>query len=547
MSGTRFEHRASGAAAPAVRRSRCRNVRFAKWPGRRRGSRFHATPAACASSRPVSTFPPGVDGAPGSTPPSVSPPARRCPRCLPVSVVGRDRWSGPGRWSGPLPRSSSGVVVSVPLPPPGVRVGLPPLFVPSGVRARFGAPGVGRLPARGLFRGLHRTLPVGTSLDAGGRGRCGGGNTAAATTRRLRTPGARGVVAAARAAAVASGVPGAGAATGGGRRDRRGGRRVGGSDRDGAAEVAGGRGGGRGGGAPAPRAARTSSADGTAPIRPVLPRAPGPIGPGPRARRPSPAGCRGGRGCRRSRGGSGPAVQWRHGGEPLGRRLAERGHDRIGPVRSGSRVTVSDHAVSAPTGTSTPGQDVFGCGASASAAPLAIAFFGSASTATGRPSCSETSCATSGIRDEPPTSRTAVSCVGGQPGGGDGAAQRGDGLLERRADQLLELAAVQPHRARGAGQQTGTDASVSELSASLASVQLAAHPGHGRQHVRCRSRRGRSNASGAPARTWSNTASSKSMPPSCSTPSGRPSRAKPGLRAASLRSTAASNVPPPRS
>src|SRR5262245_37664404 len=46
-------------------------------------------------------------------------------------------------------------------------------------------------------------------------------------------------------------------------------------------------------------------------------------------------------------------------------------------------------------------------GVSDSAAPIAIAFFGSASTATARPSCSDTIWATSGIRDDPPTSSTA--------------------------------------------------------------------------------------------------------------------------------------------
>src|SRR5581483_11399022 len=46
------------------------------------------------------------------------------------------------------------------------------------------------------------------------------------------------------------------------------------------------------------------------------------------------------------------------------------------------------------------------------AAPRATAYFGWVSTTTGRPISSETISATSGIRDDPPTSRTALSSSG---------------------------------------------------------------------------------------------------------------------------------------
>ena len=99
------------------------------------------------------------------------------------------------------------------------------------------------------------------------------------------------------------------------------------------------------------------------------------------------------------------------------------------------------------------GQVMLGFGATARAAPLAIAFFGSASTATGRAELLGHQ-----LRDQRDPGRAADQqhrreLLRGQPGRGDRPAQRLHGLLHLRVDRLLELAAVQPHRSAGGGQQ----------------------------------------------------------------------------------------------
>ena len=176
------------------------------------------------------------------------------------------------------------------------------------------------------------------------------------------------------------------------------------------------------------------------------------------------------------------------------------------------------------------------------AAPRAIASFGSASTATGRPSCSETSRATRGTREDPPTSSTADSWAG-----------------TSRAESIVRLSASTVSSTRGqinasnslrrsrtdpceAGVRTGIDTSHSLLSASLASAHSRRTAAMAESTAGSVSSRP-SKASGSASQTWSNTASSKSTPPSRS-PSGRPSRPKPWP---SLWTTAASSVPPPRS
>src|SRR6202012_1223982 len=72
-----------------------------------------------------------------------------------------------------------------------------------------------------------------------------------------------------------------------------------------------------------------------------------------------------------------------------------------------------------------------GRGEIGSAAPMAIAVVGSASTATGRRSSSDTSCETSGIRDDPPTSRTALRSSGVSPAE----------LIARRSDRIVSSSA----------------------------------------------------------------------------------------------------------
>ena len=193
-------------------------------------------------------------------------------------------------------------------------------------------------------------------------------------------------------------------------------------------------------------------------------------------------------------------------------------------------------------------------GISDSAAPIAMAFFGSVSTATGRPSWSETSCATSGIRDEPPTSSTAVSCSGVSPA--EPTARRRAETVSSTWGRIIASNSLRCRRTDPwpAGVSTGMETSVSDDSASFASVHSR------RTDATAESTAGSvssspSNASGRPSRTCSKTSSSRSMPPRRSTPSGRPIRpnpavsmpAPPALRAVSLWTTAASNVPPPKS
>ena len=187
----------------------------------------------------------------------------------------------------------------------------------------------------------------------------------------------------------------------------------------------------------------------------------------------------------------------------------------------------------------------------ASAAPLAMAFLGSASTATGRPSCSETSCATSGIRDEPPTSSTVVSCSGSQPA--DRTAVRSAVTVSSTCGRIIDSNSLRCRRTepRAAGISTGIDTSVSAESASLASVQSRRSRATADRTAGSVSSRS-VNAAGMPSRTCSNTTSSKSTPPRRSSPSGRPSNPKPAVPDAAeagsaLRTTAASKVPPPRS
>ena len=89
------------------------------------------------------------------------------------------------------------------------------------------------------------------------------------------------------------------------------------------------------------------------------------------------------------------------------------------------------------------------------------------------------------------------------------------------------------------------DTSVSADSASLASVHSRRTAGHRRQHGRIGLVQPVERLRQPGSTTCSNTSSSKSMPPSRSTPSGPAEEAE--ARARSLWTTAASNVPPPKS
>ena len=131
------------------------------------------------------------------------------------------------------------------------------------------------------------------------------------------------------------------------------------------------------------------------------------------------------------------------------------------------------------------------------------------------------------------------------PARSERAPQRLDRHGELRADHVLELAAGEAHlRSAGSGSSTGIDVSVSDDSASLAVDALLAQarrPRPSRSGRPRRARRARRRASAARARTprrRSRCRRGARCPRAC--------RASPNPSAV-LRSTAASNVPPPRS
>jgi hypothetical protein len=148
------------------------------------------------------------------------------------------------------------------------------------------------------------------------------------------------------------------------------------------------------------------------------------------------------------------------------------------------------------------------------------------------------------MRDEPPTSRTALISSDVTP------AVR---MARRRATIVSEIAGriIASNSARVSltsvcrpGSSTGIDTSVSDESASLASMHSWRSRATAAWAVGSSGSR-RSSASPTAPRTWENTASSKSMPPRRSMPSGEPMISK--LSSFVRRTAAASNVPPPRS
>ena len=173
----------------------------------------------------------------------------------------------------------------------------------------------------------------------------------------------------------------------------------------------------------------------------------------------------------------------------------------------------------------------------------ATACLGSASTATGRPSSAETIWATSGIRDEPPTSSTECRSSGVRPGRARGPAQRLDVSATRRADHVLELGPGEPDLVCTFGSSTGIDRRCPRqrllgLDALPRSRATAAATAPGRP------RRARASL---PPRRVADVVEHRGVEVDAAEPLdalGWPRISKP---VAVLRSTAASNVPPPRS
>ncbi len=203
----------------------------------------------------------------------------------------------------------------------------------------------------------------------------------------------------------------------------------------------------------------------------------------------------------------------------------------------GGRVSVGSSVVT-DSGVAPPRR-----AATAMAAPKGMASLGWASMAMGRPSSAPTIWATSGMRDEPPTSSTAPMSSAATPA--DRMARRRATIVSAIAGRIIASNSDRVSRTSvcSPGSSTGIDTSVSDDSASLASM----HSWRSRATAAWAagsSGSSRSSASPTAWRTWANTASSKSMPPSRSMPSGDPMISKPS---AVRRTAAASNVPPPRS
>ena len=183
-------------------------------------------------------------------------------------------------------------------------------------------------------------------------------------------------------------------------------------------------------------------------------------------------------------------------------------------------------------------------GVSDSAAPFAIAFFGSASTATGRPSCSDTIWATSGIRDEPPTSSTAVSWSAPTPA--EAMARRSALTVSSTCGWIIASNSLRCSRTDPcADRREHRDGHLGVGGERLLGLgALAPQAGHRRQHrriVRVQPVERLRQPARRRARTPARRSRSRRAAPR---PAGLPRRLKP---CASLRTTAASNVPPPKS
>ena len=153
------------------------------------------------------------------------------------------------------------------------------------------------------------------------------------------------------------------------------------------------------------------------------------------------------------------------------------------------------------------------------------------------------------LRDERDARRAAdqqdaVEPVELEPGALDRPPERPDRLGDPRPDHLLEFLAGQAHL----GLETGQDDLDRRVGIGreglLGPAAFLAQSGDGGQRRPGRSGRPSAPAARTRAMTLVKSASSKSMPPRRSIPSGRPSCSKPS---SVLRRIVASNVPPPKS
>ena len=228
---------------------------------------------------------------------------------------------------------------------------------------------------------------------------------------------------------------------------------------------------------------------------------------------------------------------------PGGRRTAGTGTGGTGTGGTG-------RSGSGASGASRLGHTVVGgvgCATVAAAwrtAPRAMSCLGWVSIAVRTPNSRCSRWLTSGIRELPPTRTTVARSEAGNPAERSARAVASRVSPQRRGDQPLELRAGQPHRGGDPGQLDG-DRGVDVAGERLLGVdalRAAGGPAHGPWRRSSRSRPD-SRSPSMPRTCW-NTASSKSIPPRCSTPSGVPRIANPVSR---LSRTHTSNVPPPRS
>ena len=169
--------------------------------------------------------------------------------------------------------------------------------------------------------------------------------------------------------------------------------------------------------------------------------------------------------------------------------------------------------------------------ATAMAAPKAMASLGWASMAIGPPQLGAHHLGHERDAGRAADEQDRADLVVRHPGRADGPAQRHDRLGDRRADHRLELGAGEPHLGLQARQQH-RDRHVGVARQRLLGVDAllpqAGHGGLGRRAPRGRAGRARRCTAW---RTWANTASSKSMPPRRSMPSGVPMISKPSCGA----------------
>ena len=197
-----------------------------------------------------------------------------------------------------------------------------------------------------------------------------------------------------------------------------------------------------------------------------------------------------------------------------------------GATGSGARTGACHAAAAAAGAAMAAGSTVGRLEAPTSAAPVAIANFGWASSATGRPVPARTISATTGIRDVPPTSSTRLTCSMVMPADATARSSARTVSATRGRTIFSNSSRVSRTSVCTPGSATGIVVSLSFDSASFArrhSTRSRAWPGSVLGSVRSAP----DTSPPSDRSTWARTAWSKSMPPRRSMPSGMPMSSKP--------------------